>query len=1699
MLSKDFKKSTISIILIFLVIFSFSFAFPERVDAFTEISINFDKIVYEYRSTYSGLLFKCDSQYVDVFRKNFATQGNTYIYYLHIFPKLSGGSLSNNSTVEVYDSNSGTNIDILVINKKPAIQEINTCKGKSFDISFKVFQKIENGYVSGNGPINSVSASFLGGGLIPSVDVSTPILTNSPLDDYDGVGWFKYEYKTTVTINNEGEFDMLLYSGNDIVARASIIVGDHQYDDGVVTREATETQTGILTKTCQVCGNQITETIPKVVEIGKNDATYDLNVGDSRVPPLLFYPNPNMRFESDDESVVRATLLSKQQVTSDGIYLYKVGFLALKSGETAHVKAYNPEAGVYVDTFTFNISTYQYTTDACVGHQKYVVNSLGTANLPNIVVSGPSADYNVFANRVLSFDPYTNYTTSSGVLNYYTYILGTFNEKGTYTVKAYDAVNGTLDNEFTFNVGDHQYTEEITKEPTYTSTGVLTKTCSVCEETITETLDKIPYDIQLDIGSYQSVDIHCDDLNDTSELIIKSSDESVAGASAKVRNETGTGTDLDLTVFANKTGTSTVTVSNANDGTVYGTVNIVVNATKEETSRICIDKEISISVPFISNNKNDDPSFTFSNDLDFDLVDSIDSATPVAYDSGLLVGNVVPHNTELTLIFKEAGTTDLSLYNANGDKISTYHLTIGNHNYSLTNKTEPTCIERSKETFICKYCGDSYVEEVGEFADHSWSDNYTIDTEPTCTSEGWESIHCTVCEKVKEGSSRAIDKLDHTYGDWIITKSATCIEDGIREKICSGCGDTITETISARGHIWRAGFTVDKEVTCTEDGIKSIHCSACDTIKEGSERSIPATGHQWSDEYVIDTEATCTTDGSKSIHCSICDIVKEGSTEIISAEGHTYSEWIITKEATCDEAGSKEMTCSKCGDKIIEEISAEGHAYGEWIITKEATCDEAGSKEMTCSKCGDKIIEEIPSLGHTWNDDYTVDIEATCTNEGSMSIHCSVCDSIKEGSTVIIPANGHVFGEWITVKESSYTETGIKERICEVCGFNEQTEIPVLMKISISDASVTNIETKTYTGKAITQTFELSLDGNMLIKDTDYITSYENNINAGTAILTVTGIGKYTGTITKTFTIKPKAVDPTITLSSTSYTYDGKVKTPSVTVKDGDVKLTTSNYTVTYASGRKNAGTYKVTVTLKDNYSGVASKTFTIKPKTVTPAVTLSSTSYTYDGKVKKPSVTVKTGTTKLTTASYTVTYASGRKNVGIYKVTVKLKGNYSGSKVVSFKINPKGTTISSLDKKNTSITVKWNKQSTKMATSYITGYQIQTATNSAFTFNQKNTTVTGYSKVSKEITGLLSGTKYYVRIRTYKTVNGNKYYSPWSTYKTVTTSGTQRVFDQGKTGQVNWKLIGKPKEMTLVISGTGKMGNYVNGVSSSPWNINGRWDYIKYVEIKSGVTSIGSWAFSSLYAMKYITIPDSVTCIGDYAFASCSNLTSIVIPKNVTKIGEATFHSCESMTDITIPNKVTSIGVYTFCGCENLKSIKIPTSVKKLGENAFLGCKKLSSLTIPDSVTSIGRSAFENCTGLTSLTIPFVGKSARSTGEEAMYSYCDIYTNEPSIKYNLRNIVVTGGNIKQNAFNSCSYLKTIKLSEGITGIGNNAFWGCQNMTSITIPSSITKIGTDAFYNCNSLTTIYYGSDKEAWNKIMGVNNIPSNITIKYS
>ncbi len=162
--------------------------------------------------------------------------------------------------------------------------------------------------------------------------------------------------------------------------------------------------------------------------------------------------------------------------------------------------------------------------------------------------------------------------------------------------------------------------------------------------------------------------------------------------------------------------------------------------------------------------------------------------------------------------------------------------------------------------------------------------------------------------------------------------------------------------------------------------------------------------------------------------------------------------------------------------------------------------------------------------------------------------------------------------------------------------------------------------------------------------------------------------------------------------------------------------------------------------------------------------VTLSKKTYTYDGKAKTPAVTVKDANGNvIASTNYTVAYSNNKK-VGTATVKVTGTGSCTGTKSATFKINPKKTSISKIQATSKGFKVTWKKQATQT-----TGYQVRYSTSSKFTSAttvklSKNTTT------SKSVTKLSANKKYYVQVRTYKTVGGKTFYSGWSSSVIVTT-----------------------------------------------------------------------------------------------------------------------------------------------------------------------------------------------------------------------------------------------------------------------------------------------------------------------------------------
>lgn len=347
-----------------------------------------------------------------------------------------------------------------------------------------------------------------------------------------------------------------------------------------------------------------------------------------------------------------------------------------------------------------------------------------------------------------------------------------------------------------------------------------------------------------------------------------------------------------------------------------------------------------------------------------------------------------------------------------------------------------SCLTSGNEKHICSVCGYEEFREI-PMTGHIWESDFTVDKKPTCTEKGSKSIHCSKCDEIKDVTE--ISETGHSFGEWTVFSFADCTAGGVEQRVCSECGFTDFRNIPPQEHLWEDDFTVDIAPSCIQSGSKSIHCSQCDVVKDVT--VIDATGHtftEWSDNV----DATCTGKGQRTRACTVCSYTEYADTDI-NPDAHLWEDdYTIDKEPTCTEEGSKSVHCSRCdATKDSTVIPLGDHIYGEWKTIKEATCTEDGSKKHSCINCGFEE-ETVITADHVWDTKTTTDKEPTCTEEGSKSIHCTKCDEKKEVQP--IPANGHDWSEWETVKASTSSENGLEKRYCFVCGVVEENELDLL-------------------------------------------------------------------------------------------------------------------------------------------------------------------------------------------------------------------------------------------------------------------------------------------------------------------------------------------------------------------------------------------------------------------------------------------------------------------------------------------------------------------------------------------------------------------------------------------------------------------------------------------------------------------------------
>ena len=384
-------------------------------------------------------------------------------------------------------------------------------------------------------------------------------------------------------------------------------------------------------------------------------------------------------------------------------------------------------------------------------------------------------------------------------------------------------------------------------------------------------------------------------------------------------------------------------------------------------------------------------------------------------------------------------------------------------------------------------------------------------------------------------------------------------------------------------------------------------------------------------------------------------------------------------------------------------------------------------------------------------------------------------------------------------------------------------------------------------------------------------------LRTGTGYVTVTASANGYNSVSKDVKIvvsKKSLNNGLITLSETSYVYDGTYKKPAATVTfGGKVLQEGKDYTISYRNNL-NVGVTTVIATGMGDYTGYTSKNFTITKRAMAGGTVSVASSVSFTGSNITPSVTVKVAGRTLTNGTdYTVSY-SNNKNVGTASVYVYGKGNYSGSLSAKFDIVPAKQQIQKLETKYKGFYIDWAQKGS--ATGYDVAYSVNANMSGAVSKH-----LTANKPDTLTVSGLAGDKTYYVRVRSYTNVNGKVYYGAWSDVKSIKTANnditkasvsgistkafTGKAITQNVTVKVgntvlkngtdytvsysNNKKVGKA---TVKITGKGKYG----GVITKTFKINPAKQEIQKLTAKSKAFFI-DWAqkgSATGYEVQYAT-----------------------------------------------------------------------------------------------------------------------------------------------------------------------------------------------------------------------------------------------------
>ncbi len=508
----------------------------------------------------------------------------------------------------------------------------------------------------------------------------------------------------------------------------------------------------------------------------------------------------------------------------------------------------------------------------------------------------------------------------------------------------------------------------------------------------------------------------------------------------------------------------------------------------------------------------------------------------------------------------------------------------------------------------------------------------------------------------------------------------------------------------------------------------------------------------------------------------------------------------------------------------------------------------------------------------------------------------------------------------------------------------------------------------TYTGEAQEPAVTVNDGTADLTAGTDYTVTYSDNTNAGTASVTISGAGDYTGSVTKTFTIGEADISEcTVSLSQTVFTYDGTEKTPEATVTINDRILEEESDYTAACSNHVDVGTATVTITGCGNYTGTASAAFTIEKADQT--VTASATSST-----------IKVGETATVLASGqgTISFSSGDSSVAeVDSSTGTVTGKKAGN--VTITVTAAGTE-------------NYNSSSCEVAIT------VTAADSDEADTTDGDTTGSGSSAGGESSSG-----------------------SDSSSGSMTEDSGTDLVGTSYSDGTISYTITSSDDSgETVTVTDVNMAGSGTSSAVTVP-------ESVEINESTYTVTAIADSAFAGNTTLKTVSIGKNITSIGTNAFKDCTSLKTVKGCASVTIIGAGAFRGCTALTTVKGMTKVTAVGSKAFYKCVKLTTIGNKASVITLanaatiGKSAFYGCKALKKVNLTSkTLTSIGANAFRGCTALKSFTA--VSTKRKTIGKKAFYGDKKLST------VTLKTKKLTKSSVKANAFKGIKSTCTFRI-----------------------------------------------------------------------